>query len=269
MLDWLLDPFSAGMTQRALVEVVAVGLACGPLGVWILLYRQSYAAESISHGMLPGLVLAVLAGIPLVVGAGAGILVAAGAIALAGRDERLSGDIGVAVAVTGLVGLGALLALSPDVPPRLQELLFGDLLGVTSTDLVVAGVLVAALVALLAVAHRRLALAGFDPAASGSFGTRPGRVDLALLALLGIATVAAVQALGNLLVVALILAPAAAALNVARRLPAALVSSSLLAALAGVLGLLASYHFDVAAGAAVSLSAIALFVLSLPAARRA
>ena len=104
-------------------------LACGPLGVWILLYRQSYAAESISHGMLPGLVLAALAGAPLVLGAGGGVLLAAAAIALAGRDERLGGDTGVAVAVSALFGLGALLALSPEAPPRLQELLFGDLLG--------------------------------------------------------------------------------------------------------------------------------------------
>jgi ABC-type Mn2+/Zn2+ transport system permease subunit len=256
------------VVRRALLEVTLLGLACGPLGVWVLLYRQSYAAESISHGMLPGLVLAALAGVPLVLGAGAGILVAAAAIALAGRDERLAGDLGVAVAVTGLFGLGALLALSPEVPPRLQELLFGDLLGVTGSDLAVAAGLVAALLVALSVAHRRLVLAGFDRAASSSLGARPGRMDLALLALLGIATVAAVQGLGNLLVVALILAPGAAALNLARRLPAALVASAGLAALAGFLGLLVSYHLDVAAGAAVALAAIALFALSLLAPRR-
>jgi ABC-type Mn2+/Zn2+ transport system permease subunit len=94
-------------------------------------------------------------------------------------------------------------------------------------------------------------------------------MDLALLALLGIATVAAVQGLGNLLVVALILAPGAAALNLARRLPAALAASAGLAALAGFLGLLVSYHLNVAAGAAVALAAIALFALSLLAPHRA
>src|ERR671912_747149 len=134
MLAWLTDPLASPVIQRALAEVLLLAVACGPLGVWILLYRDTYAAESISHGMLPGLVLAALAGAPLVLGAAGGVLLAAGAIALAGRDERLGTDTGVAVAVSALFGLGALLALSPDAPPRLLELLFGDLLGASAAD---------------------------------------------------------------------------------------------------------------------------------------
>ena len=88
MLSWLLDPFSGALMRRALAEVLLLALACGPLGVWIVLYRQSYAAESIAHAMLPGLVIAALAGAPLVLGAAGGVLAGAGAIALAGRDER-------------------------------------------------------------------------------------------------------------------------------------------------------------------------------------
>jgi ABC-type Mn2+/Zn2+ transport system permease subunit len=263
MLDWLLDPFSAPMMQRALAEVLIVAVACGPLGVWVLLYRQSYAAESMAHGMLPGLVVAALAGASLLVGAVAGVLTAAVAIALAGRDERLGGDVGVAVAISALFGLGALLALSPDVPARLGELLFGDLLGVTGRDLVEAAVLAGGVAAALALAHRRLALSAFDRAAAPSLGARPARWELALLALLALCTVAAVRGLGNLLVVAMILAPAAAALNLARRLPVALGLAAVIAGLAGVLGLLASYHWDVAAGAAVALAAVALFAVSL------
>jgi ABC-type Mn2+/Zn2+ transport system permease subunit len=263
MLDWLLDPFSAPMMQRALAEVLIVAVACGPLGVWVLLYRQSYAAESMAHGMLPGLVVAALAGASLLVGAVAGVLTAAVAIALAGRDERLGGDVGVAVAISALFGLGALLALSPDVPARLGEPLFGDLLGVTGRDLVEAAVLAGGVAAALALAHRRLALSAFDRAAAPSLGARPARWELALLALLALCTVAAVRGLGNLLVVAMILAPAAAALNLARRLPVALGLAAVIAGLAGVLGLLASYHWDVAAGAAVALAAVALFAVSL------
>ena len=115
----------------------------------------------------------------------------------------------------------------------------------------------------LALAHRRLALSVFDRAAAPSLGARPARWELALLALLAVCTVAAVRGLGNLLVVALILAPGAAALNVAPRLPAALALSAALAALAGVLGLLASYHWQVAAGASVALAAVGLFAVSL------
>jgi ABC-type Mn2+/Zn2+ transport system permease subunit len=263
MLDWLTDPFAAGLMRRALAEVLVLAVACGPLGVWVLLYRQSYAAESLAHAMLPGLVLAVLVGAPLLLGALGGVLAAAVAIALAGRDERLGGDAGVAVAIAALFGLGALLALSPEVPARLGELLFRDLLGVTDRDLVEAAVLAGAVIATLALAHRRLALSAFDRAAAPSLGVRPRRWELVLLVLLAVCTVAAVRGLGNLLVVALVLAPGAAALNLAGRLPAALGLAAALAALAGVLGLVASYHWELAAGASVALAAVLLFLLSL------
>jgi len=263
MLSWLIDPFAGALMQRALAEVLILAAACGPLGVWVLLYRQSYAAESISHAMLPGLVVATLVGAPLLLGAAGGVLAAAAAIALAGRDERLGGDVGVAVAIGALFGLGAMLALSPDVPPRLGELLFGDLLGVTGQDLAEAAALAGGAVLALVLAHRRLALSVFDRPAALSLGARPARWELVLLVLLAICTVAAVRGLGNLLVVALILAPGAAALNLASRLPVALGLAAALAGAAGVLGLLASYHLEVAAGASVALAAVGLFGLTL------
>ena len=269
MLAWLTDPFASPLLQRALAEVLLLSLACGPLGVWVLLYRQAYAAESISHGMLPGLVLAALAGASLVAGAAAGVLVAAAGIALVARDERLGAEIGVAVCVSALLGLGALLALAPESPPRLQELLFGDLLGVTGRDLAVAGALVGGVALALAGGHRSFALVGFDRAAARALGARPARWEPALLAVLAVTTVAAVQGLGSLLLVALVLAPAAAALVLTRRLPAALALAAGLAALSGLAGLLLSYHLEVAAGASVALCAVALAVVALLARRDA
>src|SRR5689334_17361671 len=239
--------------QRALVEALILGLACGPLGVWILLLRRAYAAESLSHAMLPGLVIAALVGAPLILGAAGGVLAAAAGIALVAR--RGGGDVGVAVVVSGLFGLGGILALSPETPPRLGELLFGDLLGVTSQDLIAAVVLSLGVLVALAFAYRSLALAGFEQ--------RGGRADLALLAILGVTTVAAVQGLGNLLLVALILAPAAAALNLAGRLPQVLAIAAGLAAASGVIGLVVSYELEIAAGASVALAAVATAGLAL------
>src|SRR5918997_4080176 len=106
MLAWLTDPFASPIVQRALAELLILSVACGPLGVWVLLYRNAYAAESISHGMLPGLVVAALAGAPLLLGATGGVLVAAGGIALVARDRRLGSDIGGDVCVSALLGLG-------------------------------------------------------------------------------------------------------------------------------------------------------------------
>lgn len=266
-MDALLDPFRGGIGTRALIEVLLLAIACGPLGVWVVLYGQSYAAESMSHGMLPGLVVAALAGAPLLLGGLAGVLLAAAVIALLSREERLAGDVAVAVAVTALVGLGGLLALAPDAPPRLQELLFGDLLAVTAGDLVAAAALAGALVVALAAGHRRLVLGTFDAPAARSLGAPPARSLALLLVLLAVAVLTAVQGLGSLLVVALVLAPAAAALNLARRLAPALAVAAALAAASGVGGLQLSYHLEIAAGAAVTLCAVALFALSLPLAR--
>jgi len=254
---------SSGIMQRAFVEAIVLGIACGPLGVWILLLRRAYAAESLSHAMLPGLVIAALVGVPLIVGAAGGVLIAAGGIALVARDARAGGDVGVAVVVSGLFGLGGILALSPETPPRLGELLFGDLLGLTNGDLVAAAVLSLGVLVALAVAYRALAATAFARGSAQALGIRPARVDLALLALLAVTTVAAVQGLGNLLLVALVLAPSAAALNLARRLPAVLALAAGLAAIAGIAGLVISYEFEIAAGASVALCAVMLSSLAL------
>lgn len=268
MLDWLVEPLSGTIMQRALLEILILSVVCGPIGVWVLLYRQSYAAESIAHAMLPGLVVAVLTGLPLLLGGAGGVLLAAVVIALAGRDERLGADVGVAVSITTLFGLGALLALSPELPPRLPELLFGDPLGVTWSNVAQAAVLAGGVALVLAVGHRGLVLSAFDQTAAPSLGVRPGRWSLGLLVLLAICTLAAVQGLGNLLVVALILAPGAAALNLAERLPAALGLAAVFAAVSGAVGLLVSFHWQVAAGAAIALTAVVLFAIVLLTPRR-
>jgi ABC-type Mn2+/Zn2+ transport system permease subunit len=262
-MDFLTDPFAGGIGQRALAEVLVVGAVCGPLGVWVLLYRQAYAAESVSHGMLPGLVIAALAGLPLVLGALGGVLVAAAAIAAAGRDERIGSETGVAVAISALVGAGALLAVTADTPPRLQELLFGDLLGASAGDVAVASALGVAVIGALVLAHRRLSAAAFDSAAARSLGAPHLRWHLAVLVLLAVTTVAAAPGLGALLLVALILGPAAAALRLTVRLPAALTLAAVLGMAAGTAGLLLSHHAHTAAGASVALCAVAAWVVTL------
>ena len=249
--------------QRALLEAVLLGVACGPLGVWLLAYRQAYAAESLSHAMLPGLAVAAIAGGPLLLGAAGGVLAAAVLIALADRDTRIGGEVAIAVVVTGAFGAGVLVALSPDAPARLSELLFGDLLGVTDGDLVAAAAMAVALPLALAAAHRSLTLAAHDPTAALSFGTSPARSAFVVLALLGVAVVVAVQGLGNLLVVALLIAPAVAAQRLAPRLSSQLLVAALIGAGSGALGLVASDRLDLAAGASVALVACLVALTAL------
>jgi len=251
-IDFILDPLRSGIDRRALLELALVGSLCGALGFWVVTERLTYAAESLSHGLLPGLVLAALAGTPLLLGAAGGALAAAALIAFASRDARIGPDAGTAVAVTGLVGLGALLALAPDAPQRLQELLFGDPLGVSDGDLAAAGALVLAGGVALAALRRPLAATSFDPAGASALGLRPDLVRLVLLGLMAAAIAIAVEGLGALLVLAVLVGPPVTVRRHVRNPGAAMLAGAGVAAAAGVAGIQLSAQAGTAAGASVA-----------------
>jgi ABC-type Mn2+/Zn2+ transport system permease subunit len=267
-LGALADPWTDPVTRRALIEVILIGLAGGALGCWIVLYGLSYSSESLAHGLLPGLVVAALVGAPLVLGAAAGLAVAAVGIALAARTPTIGGDTAVAVVVTTLFGLGVLLALSPDSPPGLTELLFGDILGVADLDLGLAAALVVALAVALPLLHGRLLAVGFDRAGARALGVSPVAIDAAVLLLLGAAVLVAVQGLGNLLVVAVLIGPAAAARRLARRAAPMMVIAAALAVVCGIAGLYVSYHARTAAGASIAGTMVAAYLIVLAATAR-
>jgi ABC-type Mn2+/Zn2+ transport system permease subunit len=263
----MLEPLQEPFMQRALAEVVLVGAAGGALGCWVVFYGLSYAAESLAHSIFPGLVLAAIAGVPLLLGAGPAIVLAALAIALCARVAGVSREAAVAVVVTTMFGLGVLLALSPRSPPGVESLLFGDVFGVTDADLATAAGLAAAVAAALRLLHGRLLVAGFDRGAARALGVSPAFADAALLVLLAAAIVVAVQGLGNLLVVAVFVGPAAAARRLSDRMLPMMLLAAGLSVLAGVAGLYLSYYAGTAGGASVALAIVAVYALCIPAAR--
>lgn len=251
-LHTLTDPWADPVGRRALLEVALLGLACGALGCWIVFYNLSYSTESLAHALLPGLVFAALTGIPLLLGGAAGLLVAAIAIAAAGQVPAIGRDTAVAVVVTTLFGAGVLLALSPSSPPGLQSLLFGDVLGVSDTDLALAGALGVVTLVALALLHGRLLVVGFDRLSAPGLGVRPLVADVALLGLLALALLVAVQGLGNLLVVAVLIAPASGARMLARRMAPMMAAAAAVAVASGLGGLYLSYYAGTAAGASIA-----------------
>jgi ABC-type Mn2+/Zn2+ transport system permease subunit len=261
VLDFLVDPLRSGIDRRALLELALVGGFCGALGFWVVTERLAYSAESLSHGLLPGLVLAALAGAPLLLGGAGGALVAAALIAFAARDPRIGPDTGTAVAVTGLVGLGGLLALAPDSPQRLEELLFGDPLGVTDGDLAAAAILLVLGGAALAVLHRPLSAVAFDAGGAAAAGLRPALLRLVLLVLLAAAVAVAVQGLGALLVLAVLIGPPLAVRHHARTPARAMLGGAAVAVLAGIVGIEVSFHAHSAAGASAALALCAAAAL--------
>jgi ABC-type Mn2+/Zn2+ transport system permease subunit len=255
----LADPWTQPILLRAFAEITLIGIAGGVLGCWVIHYGLSYGAESLAHGLFPGLVAAALLGFPLLLGAAGGVLAAALAVALAGRVRGLGRDTPVAVVITTLFGLGVMLALSAGTPPGLQSLLFGDVLGLTDGDLLLAGGLAAALVGGLALLHPRLLAVGFDRSGARTLGVSPAVADGLLLGALAVAILIAVQGLGNLLVVALLVGPAATARLLTRRMVPMMALAAGLGTAAGIAGLYASYHLDTAAGASIAAVTVLLY----------
>jgi ABC-type Mn2+/Zn2+ transport system permease subunit len=263
----LSDPWSVEIMRRAFAEIALVGVAGGAIGCWVVLNELSYGAESLPHAMFPGLVLAALSGAPLLLGGAGGLLVAAAAIAIAARTPRIGRDAAIAIVITTLFGLGVLLALTPQTPAGIQSLLFGDILGVSRADLAAAAALAVVVLAALRLLHSRLVIAGFDRTTAGALGVQPALADLALLVLLALSVLIAVQALGNLLVAALVIAPAAAARLLARRVLPMMALAATLAIACGFGGLYASYYLRTATGASIAATLVIVYLLVAIAAR--
>ena len=266
VLNFLTDPLAEPINQRAFAEVALLGVVGGALGCWIVFYELSYGAESLAHSLFPGLVVAALIGAPLLVGGAAGILVAAVAIALARRVPAIGGDTAVAVVITALFGLGVVLALSPESPPGIQELLFGDILGVTDLDLALGAALAAVVLGSLWLLHTRLLAVGFDRTTARPLGASPALADTALLVLIALAVLIAVQGMGNLLVVAVLVGPAATARLLARRMAPMMALAAAVGVLAGAGGLYLSFYANTAAGASIAGVMVAVYLLAAAAA---
>ena len=263
MIDFLTDPLGQELIRRALLEILLISLAGGALGCWIVFYGVSYAAESLSHSMFPGLVIAALLGVPILLGGAPAIVLAAIAIALVGRIQGIGRDTAVAVVVTGLFGLGALLALSADSPPGVQVLLFGDILAPSDLDLILSLALAVAVVAALLLLHWRLLLVAFDRSGSRALGASPTIADAMVLGLLAAAALVTVQGLGTLLAVAMLVGPAATARTFTRRLPAMMLASTLLGFGSGVVGIYISFHAGLAAGASIAGCIVAAYLVAI------
>jgi ABC-type Mn2+/Zn2+ transport system permease subunit len=260
---WLSAPFGYGFMQRAFAEMAIVGLVGGLLGCWIVLYGLSYSAESLAHGLFPGLVIAVLLGLPLIAGGALGLGLAALAIGLSSGLPGLDRDTTIGVVITSGFGLGVVLALSPSAPPGLQDLLFGDVLAISAGDLARTTALAAVVVVSLAALHGRLLAVGFDRAGARAIGIRARPVETALLALIAAAVLIGIEALGSLLVVAALVAPAAAARLHFRTVPATMAGAVTIGVAAGAAGLYVSYYADLAAGASIALCHVAGYAVAL------
>ncbi len=259
----LLDSFGSAFFRRAMVEAVLVGALGGVVGVHVLLRRLPFFVVAMSHATFPGVVLASVAGISLFVGGSAfGLLVVLAVVALGSRRVDDASVIGVVLAASFALGV-VVLSARKGATANLSEFLVGSVLTVSGDDIrttVAVGVVV---LGVLAALHKELVLGAFDPEGAAALGYRTAVLDACLLGLVTVTLVTAVPAVGTLLAVALLTVPALAARVWAERVGQAMVLAAGFGAASGALGLCASAVWNVAAGAAIALSATALLALSV------
>ena len=268
LIEVLVDPFTAGFMQRALIAGVLAAATCSLVGTWVVLRGLSFMGDALAHGVLPGIAVAYL-----VAGGGeAGILLGAAAasvIVIAGigavqRHTLLPEDTGVGLLFVGMLALGVvIISRGAEYFGDLLNFLFGAALGVSVTSILVQAV--AACVALVAsvLLYRPLLVLSFDERKAAALGLRPDLTRLALLALVALAVVSSFRTVGNLLVYGLLIAPPATASLVVRRVPVMTATAVGVGAASVYVGLLASYHWDLAAGAAMACTAVTSFFVVL------
>jgi len=248
--------------QTGLLAAVLIGVSCAVLGVYVVLRSMAFLGDALAHTVLPGIVGAYLLGWSLLIGATVAGLVTVLGIGRLSRHRVLKEDTAIGVTFTALFALGIAMMSTTDSFRDLSGILFGDVLGITRPDLVLLAGLVLVVLLTLFLFHKELELTSFDPTHAEVIGLSADRVRYGLLILLALTVVAGIQAVGVVLVAALLITPAAAASLLTRSLPKMMAISAAVAVISGVVGLYSSYYLNVASGAAIVLSCTACFAIA-------
>ena len=261
-MSWLLDPLSFSFIVRGLLAAVMVGVVCAVLGTYVVLRGMAFLGDALAHTILPGVVAAFLLGWPLAVGALImGVITALGIGALSGQGAvKEDTAIGIIFAASFALGVAMLSGLG-NYSVDLAHFLFGNLLGVSRTDLwLILGLGIAVLLLVL-LFYKEFLVMSFDPTLAQTLRLPTEFLRYLLLVLISVTVVVALQVVGIALILAVLVTPAAAASLLTRRLPAMMAVSAAIGALSGLVGLYASYYLNIASGPAVVLAATAIFGL--------
>ncbi len=262
MLEFLLEPMRLEFMVRATATTVAASVVCAALSCWLVLIGWSLMGDAVSHAVLPGVVLAYIAGAPFAVGAVIFGFLAVALIGIVRDTSRIKEDAAIGVVFTTLFALGLVLVSVTPSQVDLYHIIFGNLLGVSDADLIQVLILSGIVLAVLVFKRRDFTLYAFDPTHAHAIGLNPRLLGAALLGLLALTAVVALQAVGVVLVVALLITPGATAYLLTDRFNRMLVIAPAIAAGCGLAGIYASYYLDTASGPMVVLANGAAFTLA-------
>ena len=259
-----INPFEYSFMIRALVISVCVGVMCPLLGVYVVNRGLGFMGDAMAHSVLPGMVLAFILGVSPFLGAiPTGIAVAL-AIGYLGKNFRVSEDTSIGILFAALFSIGlVMISLSKGLSVRVEDILLGQILGVSNTDVVITFSLAVLVLIIIAALHRQLVFTSFDPVGATVIGLPTRVLDYLLLGSLSVVIVVSLQAVGIVLVVAMLITPAAAGALIARRFTRVMASSVVIGVFSAVSGLYLAYHLDIPSGPSMTLVATGIFVLAV------
>jgi manganese/iron transport system permease protein len=263
-IGFLADPLAFRFMQYGLVAALLVGVLCAVMGTFVVLKGLAFIGDAVSHATFPGLVIAYLVGAPLYIGGAIAAVLVSIAIGVVSRRGRLRFDTSVGVLFAGSFAFGILLfSTIKNYVADLIGYLIGNVLGIGIGDLAQLAILGAIVLVVVLFLRKELLFATFDPMGAAASGLPVAALEYLLLALLGVTIVVSIQAVGIIMVVAMLVTPAATAQLIVVRFGQMMVVASVLAATAAVIGLYASFYLNVASGASIVLVETLFFVIAL------
>ena len=265
VIEWFTEPFALGFQQRALVGGVLAGLMCSVVGTWLVLRGMAFFGDAFTHGVVPGIAAAVAFNFSPLLGAAIAAAVMLLLIETVRRHSSLSEDTAIGLLFVGMLGLGVVIISKVDsYTGSLTSILFGDALGVTREDIAWQLALGAVVIGASILLYRPLLALSFNEQKAYLLGMRPRMAHAALLVLIATAVIGSFQAVGTLLVFALLVGPPATASLVSRTVPRMMLGAAALSVVSVWLGLVISYHLGTAASATMAIIPVAIFFLVLP-----
>jgi ABC-type Mn2+/Zn2+ transport system permease subunit len=250
---------------RALIVSIAVGIVAPVMGSYVISRSLSLMGDALSHAVLPGIVVAVLLGVSPFIGTIPVAVIMAVLIGYLSRRTGFSEDTTIGILFVGLFSLGlVILSISHGLPIRLDDILLGQVLGVSWGDVAATVALGSVALILLWSFHKELVFVTFDPIGAKVAGLRTTYLDNMLLAILALVIVVALQAVGIVLVLAMLIVPAATARLLVRRFAPAMFLGALLGIITAVIGLYLSFYLNLPSGPSMTLVAVVLFGLAVP-----
>ncbi|GAA2838656.1 zinc/manganese transport system permease protein/manganese/iron transport system permease protein [Leucobacter komagatae] len=257
-MSWIFDALGSAFFARALVGGALVAVICGIVGSWVVIRGMAFLGEAIGHGMLPGVALATIVGAPPVVGGAISAAAMSTLIALLQRRGRLSYDTSIGLLFVAMLAAGVIIVShSGSFATDVTAVLFGDILAISAADIALLAAVSVGVVAIAAARHRAFVAVAFDRRIAQALGYRPALTQGMLVGLVTLAVVASAQAVGTLLVIALLLGPAVAAQPWSRRIPGRMALATGFGIAAVAVGLAVSWAAGSAAGSTIAVSAVA------------